>query len=87
MVIGQFALVSIVPVAIALVSALRHVHDRAVRWAATALAVTFATPLASWLMRPDGAPSMSKDMHPVFLVLIVAASATLLVTLRRARRQ
>lgn len=87
MVVGQFALVAVVPVAIALVGALRRARDRAVRWAATLLAVTYAIPLGVWLTRPDGAQSLSKDMHPAFVGLIVAASAALLVTIHRARRR
>jgi len=86
MVIGQFALIAGVPVLIALAGALRRVPDRAVRQTATLVAVTFAVPLTVWLTRPDGAPSLSKDMHPGFLALIVAASAAFLVTLHRARR-
>ncbi|MEV7314064.1 hypothetical protein AB0N56_14120 [Streptomyces microflavus] len=86
MVVGQFALVAGVPVLIALVGTLRRVPDPAVRRAATLEAVTFAVPLTAWLARPDGAPSLSKDMHPGFLALIVAASAVLLMTLHRARR-
>ncbi|MET7581066.1 hypothetical protein [Streptomyces microflavus] len=86
MVVGQFALVAGVPVLIALVGTLRRVPDPAVRRAATLVAVTFAVPLTVWPARPDGAPSLSKDMHPGFLALIVAASAVLLMTLHRARR-
>jgi len=86
MVVGQFALVAGLPVVIALVGALRRVPDRAVRRAATLVAVTFAIPLVVWLTRPDGAQSLSKDMHPGFVGLIVAASAVFLVTLHRARR-
>lgn len=87
MVLGQFALLAIVPVAIALVGALRHARDRAVRWAAALLAVTYAIPLVVWLTRPDGAPSLSKDIHPAFVGLIVAASAALIVAPLRARRR
>ncbi|MEU7004266.1 hypothetical protein [Nonomuraea sp. NPDC046570] len=86
MVLGQFALLAIVPVAIALVGALRHARDRDVRWAAALLAVTYAIPLVVWLTRPDGAPSLSKDIHPAFVGLIVAASAALIVATLRARR-
>ncbi|MFF2846642.1 hypothetical protein ACFVT5_09940 [Streptomyces sp. NPDC058001] len=86
MVLAQFALVAIVPVVIALVTGLGRVRDRAVRLAASLLAVAFAIPLTVWLVRPDGAPSLSKDIHPAFVALIVAASAALLLTLRRARR-
>ncbi|MGV9772836.1 hypothetical protein [Streptosporangium sp. NPDC003464] len=87
MVLGQFALLAIVPVAIALVVALRHARDRTVRWAATLLALTYAIPLVVWLTRPDGAPSLSKDMHPASVGLIVAASAALIVTILRAPRR
>ncbi|WP_030668994.1 hypothetical protein [Streptomyces sp. NRRL B-1347] len=85
MVVGQFALISGVPVAIALVGAVRRVREPAARWAAAALALTYVVPLVAWLVRPDGAESLSKDMHPAFAALIVAASAALVVALRRAR--
>lgn len=87
LVVGQFALVASVPVAIALAGGLRRSGDRAVRRAAVLLAVAYAIPLAVWLARPDGAPSLSKDMHPAFVGLIVAASAALVLTLHRARRR
>ncbi|MEV0113095.1 hypothetical protein AB0H77_07550 [Streptomyces sp. NPDC050844] len=54
---------------------------------ATPVAVAFAIPLVVWLTRPDAAPSLSKDMHPVFAALIVAASTALVVALHRARRR
>ncbi|WP_405656689.1 hypothetical protein [Streptomyces sp. RK9] len=85
MVLGQFALISGVPVVIALVGAFARVRDRAVRAAAALLAVSFAIPLTIWLVRPDGAQSLSKDIHPGFVVLIVAAGAALVLALRRAR--
>ncbi|MCX4672927.1 hypothetical protein OG453_40885 [Streptomyces sp. NBC_01381] len=53
MVVGQFALVAGVPVVIAVAGALRRVPDRAVRRAATPVAVAFAIPLAVWLTRPS----------------------------------
>ncbi|GHB48014.1 hypothetical protein GCM10010377_43570 [Streptomyces viridiviolaceus] len=85
MVVGQFALVAALPVGIAPAGALRHVHDRAVRGAATLLAVSYAVPLVVWVTRPDGAQSLSKDMHPALAGLIVAASAALVVTIHRTR--
>ncbi|MFI2238685.1 hypothetical protein [Streptomyces chrestomyceticus] len=85
MVVGQFALLSGIPVAIALAGALRQVRDRAVRRAAALLAVTYAVPLTVWLTRTDPARSLSKDMHPAFTALMVVASAALIVTLHRAR--
>lgn len=85
MVLGQFALIAGVPVVVALAVALARVRDRAVRGAAVLVAVSFAIPLTVWLVRPDGAESLSKDIHPGFVGLIVAASTVLVVTVRRAR--
>lgn len=85
MVIGQFALISGFPVAVALVGVVRRVREPAARRAAAVLAVTYLVPLVVWLTRPDGAESLSKDMHPVFAALMVTASAALIAALRRAR--
>ena len=82
LVLGQFSMLAIVPVTLALVATLRHPSQRTLRPYSAALAVSYATPLAIWIVRPDGAPSLSKDMHPAFVVLIVAAAAALLVKLR-----
>ncbi|MYS84874.1 hypothetical protein [Embleya scabrispora] len=87
MVLAQFALLAGVPVVIALVGALTRVRDRAVRLTAALVAVAFAIPLTVWLVRPDGAQSLSKDIHPAFVALIVAASAALVFTIHRARRR
>ena len=88
MVLGQFAMLAIVPVAIVLIASLADARVRALRWYTGLLAALYATPLIIWIVRPDGAQSLSKDIHPVFVALIVAASALLLVkiyTRRRAR--
>ncbi|MFF7245848.1 hypothetical protein ACFZBU_18300 [Embleya sp. NPDC008237] len=87
MVLAQFALIAVVPVVIALVGALTRVRDRAVRLASVLVAVAFAIPLTVWLVRPDGAQSLSKDIHPGFVALIVAASVALVLTIHRARRR
>ncbi|RBQ20863.1 hypothetical protein DP939_07280 [Spongiactinospora rosea] len=87
MIVGQFAMLASIPVAITLVGALAYVRDRAVRPAAVLLAATYAIPLTIWLTRPDGAPSLSKDMHPGFAALIVAASAALIVTVHHSGRR
>ncbi|MFE7114684.1 hypothetical protein ACFU99_04590 [Streptomyces sp. NPDC057654] len=84
MVLGQFALLAAVPVAIALVTALARVRDRAVRGAAALVAAAFAIPLVVWLVRPDGAQSLSKDIHPGFVALLVGASSALIFTVHRA---
>lgn len=87
MVVGQFALIAVIPVVSALVGALLRVPDRAVRLAAGLVATAYTVPLVIWLTRPDGAPSLSKDMHPGFVGLIAAASAVLIVTIHRAGRR
>jgi hypothetical protein len=79
MVLGQFSMLAIVPVLLVLIGTLRHPELRSLRPYSAALAAIYATPLAIWILRPDGAQSLSKDMHPVFLVLIVLAAAAVLV--------
>ena len=79
LVLGQFSMLAIVPVVLILVGTLRHPSLRPLRPYSAALAAIYATPLVIWILRRDGAESLSKDMHPVFMVLIVAAAAALLV--------
>lgn len=86
MVLGGFALFSGIPVALVLLGALRDPRARRLRWPAVLLAAAYTTPLAIWLLRPDGAESLSKDIHPGFVALIVAASALVLATIWRSRR-
>lgn len=80
LVLGQFALLAVVPVAVVVIGTIRAAALRAVRPWAALLAATYALPLAIWLLRPDRAPSLSKDMHPAFLVAIVAAAVTVLIS-------
>ncbi len=86
MVVGDFALLAVVPVALVLSGALRDTRLRSLRWPAALLAAVYTTPLAIWLLRPDGAQSLSKDIHPGFVVLILAASVLVLLRLRTIRR-
>lgn len=79
MVIGQFAMLAIIPVVLVLVWALRDTRLRALRSWSIALGVVYATPLVIWLVRPDGAQSLSKDMNPVFVALITVAAAAVLL--------
>jgi hypothetical protein len=79
LVIGRFSMLAIVPVVLVLVGTLRHPSLRPLRPYSAAHAAIYATPLVIWILRPDGAESLSKDMHPAFMVLIVAAAAALLV--------
>ena len=89
MVVGQFAMLAVVPVVIVVVSTWRNARLRALRWWAAGLAVAFATPLMLWAIGPDRAPSLSKDMHPALAAVIVAAAvayvAAWVVVVRRRR--
>ena len=86
MVIGQFAFLAFIPVLVVLIGSIRVEGLRAVRPWAIALAVTYSAPLLLWLTRPDRAQSLSKDIHPAFVVLItLVAIAVLIRTYTRKR--
>ncbi|RSM75026.1 hypothetical protein DL991_28980 [Amycolatopsis sp. WAC 01375] len=89
MILGQFAMIAIVPVALVLIGTLRDARLKALRWGAIALTAAYATPLALWAIGPERAQSLSKDMHPVFAAIIVAVGVAFAVTChvrRRARK-
>jgi len=89
LVVGQFAMLAIVPVTLALVMTLRDAGLRGLRWWTAGLAAAYALPLILWAIGPDRAPSLSKDMHPAFAALIVVAAlatvAAYYVDRRRAK--
>ncbi|WP_026422655.1 hypothetical protein [Actinokineospora inagensis] len=72
LVLGQFAMVAIVPVAVVLTTVLRTPRLRPLRPWAAALAASYAIPLALWAIGPDRAPSLSRDMSPVLAGVVVA---------------
>ncbi|MEV0087158.1 hypothetical protein [Saccharopolyspora sp. NPDC050642] len=86
LIIGQFAMVAVVPVALALIGTLSDARLRALRWWAAALAAVYAIPLALWAIGPDRAPSLSKDMNPAFATLIVATAIAVAIANHRQRR-
>ena len=77
MIVGQFAMLAIVPVAVVVTTTLRDARLRHLRPWAAGLAAAYATPLALWAIGPDRAQSLSKDMHPALATVIVGASAAL----------
>lgn len=87
LVIGQFAMLAIVPVALVLSGTLRSTGLKSLRWWAAGLAAVYATPLVLWAIGPDRAPSLSKDMHPIFVPLISAAAAGVIVAFYVIRRR
>ena len=86
LVLGQFAMLAVVPVAVLVIGALVSARARALRWWTGLLALLYATPLIIWIVRPDGAQSLSKDIHPVFVALIVLGSIALLAKIYTRRR-
>ncbi|WP_205780007.1 hypothetical protein [Micromonospora ureilytica] len=87
LVIGQFAMLAIVPVTLALIVSLRHAHLRGLRRWTVALAAAYATPLILWAIGPERAPSLSKDMHPAFAALIVVAALAAAAAFHLGRRR
>lgn len=78
LVIGQFAMVAIIPVGMVVRNTWRHPHLRKLRPWAAGLATAYAIPLAMWAIGPDRAPSLSKDMATPFAGLIVFAAIAFL---------
>jgi len=74
LIVGQFAMLAVVPVAVVLIGTFRSARLRALRGWATALAGAYAVPLALWAIGPDRAPSLSKHMNPGVAALVVATS-------------
>ena len=87
MVLGEFAMLAIVPVAVLVIGTLVDARVKPLRWWAGLLGVLYATPLAIWLLRDDGAQSLSKDMSPILGALIVAASVAFLIKVYTRRRR
>ena len=87
MVVAQFAMLAILPLAVVVIGSLVDARARGLRWWAGLLALVYAVPLTIWLLRPDGAPSLSKDIHPALVVLIVAVSLVLLAKIHHSRRR
>jgi hypothetical protein len=73
MVLGQFALLGGIPVAVALAGTLRGSRQQAARWWTALLTAAYVVPLAVWLLGPGSAPSLSKSMSPVVTAVVAAA--------------
>jgi len=87
MVVGQFAMLAIIPLAYVLVRTFRDARLHALRWWATGLGVAYATPLVLWAIGPDRAPSLSKDMHPALAAVIVAVGVAYAIGLLVVRNR
>jgi hypothetical protein len=78
LVAAGFSMVAILPVALVAIGVARDARLSRLRLPAALLTATYATPLAIYLLRDDPARSLSRDMHPAFIPLIVAAAAWVL---------
>jgi hypothetical protein len=87
LVVGQFAMLAIVPVVLAQTATIRHARLRPLRPWTVALTTAYALALILWAIGPDRAPSLSKDMHPVSAALIVAAAFASIFAVHVERRR
>jgi hypothetical protein len=87
LVVGQFALLALIPVILAVVFTLKDARSRALRWWVGALAAVYATPLLIWAINPERQQSLSKDISPIFVGLIVAFSVALLIKIHTRRKR
>ncbi|TBN57923.1 hypothetical protein EYE40_11235 [Glaciihabitans arcticus] len=85
--LSGFAMIALLPVLVALIGSFTDQRARYLRWWTTAVAALYSIPLVILNVRPDPAGSLTKDMHPVFLVLIVVSAAALLARLYIGRRK
>ncbi|WP_020667681.1 hypothetical protein [Amycolatopsis nigrescens] len=86
-VLGQFALIAGIPVAVVLIGTLRDPRLRAVRWWTAALTAAYAIPLGLWLAGSSSAPSLSKYLSPVATALFVATGVAVAIAHHVQRRR
>ncbi|MCX2953600.1 hypothetical protein [Lentzea sp. NEAU-D7] len=87
MVIGQFGLLSGIPIAVALVASLRDRRSRVLRWWTGALTLAYAVPLTMWLAGPSEAPSLSKYMSPAMTAALAATGVATAIAHQVVRRR
>lgn len=86
MVLGQFAFLAGIPIGLMVSGSRRDPRLAALRRPTLLLAASWLVPLALWLLGPDRPSSLSKDISPLSVGVIVAASAVVLLTLYRLPR-
>lgn len=79
LVLGQFALLSGIPLIALLVSSLRNSQPRALRWWSAGLAAVYLGVLALWALSPESAPSLSKSMNPTVTAFFVASGVAVAI--------
>lgn len=86
LVAGQFAKIAIGGVVLVIVATLLEPQLRQLWWAAGALTAAYAVPFTLYLTNPRRAASLSQDMHPVWVVLVVATGVAYVVAYHLLRR-
>ena len=86
MVVGQFAFLAVIPAAIMVGQTFRDPRRRSLRGWVSALGVVYAVSFLLWVFNPQRAESLSKDIHPVFVAVIVAVSAVVLLRIHTQRK-
>lgn len=87
MVIGEFGLLSGIPIAVVLVASLRKGRPKALRWWSGAVTLAYATPLTMWLAGPSQAPSLSKYMDSTTTAALAAAGIVTAIAHQVVRRR
>lgn len=87
LVLGKFAMMAVIPVALLVRGTLRDPRLWPLRWWAVAVAAAYATPLVRWAVGPDRARSLSRDMDPVFAKAIVVTAAAFIVAFHVVARR
>ena len=87
MVIGQFGLLSGIPIAVVVVASLRDRRSKALRWWTGALALAYATPMTLWLTGPSEAPSLSKYMSPAMTAVLAGVGVATAIAHQVVRRR
>lgn len=86
LIVGQFALLAVVPVLVVLILTLRKPRLQALRLWTSGLTGTYLLALLLWALGPDRAPSLSKDLNPVVAALIIAAAVAVVLRCLAFRR-
>jgi hypothetical protein len=86
-VLGQFALMAGLPIAVVLIGTLRDARLRTLRWWTGAVAAAYAVPLAVWLIGPGSAPSLSKFLSPVATGVVAAVGVAVAIAHHVGRRR
>lgn len=79
LVLGQFALLSGIPLIALLASSLRKSQPPALRWWSAGLAAVYLGVLALWVLSPETAPSLSQSMNPAVTAFFVASGVAVAI--------